>query len=123
MEVVQGADPGHLRLIVWLLSGLLAVMVAIIGFFITFGIGWMRDGFKKLSESFEEMTVAITGLKVTVAEIKTEFESKNPLITDKLRTHSFILQKHESRIKTLETEHNLIHKRNCGKDENYENDK
>jgi hypothetical protein len=66
-----------------------------------------------ITDSFENMTNAITELKVTVASIKTQFDSANPIVTNRLNSHSRILDDHEGRIKVVETEHKLFHRKKC----------
>jgi hypothetical protein len=121
MDITANPDAESLKLIVWLLISVLVIMLSIVGYLLTFGIGAVKTNLAKLAESFMNMTNAITELKVTVAELKTQINSENPVVSKRLDTHSFILTKHEGRIKVLETEHNFIHKRNCGKEESDDN--
>jgi hypothetical protein len=113
MEIQANPDAESLKLIVWLLIAVLSVLVVVVGFLLTFGIAWIKDSLKDFSISFTKMTAAITGLKVTVAEIKTQFDSENPLVSKRLDGHSLILDDHEGRIKVMETEHRLFHKKTC----------
>lgn len=122
MEIQANPDAESLKLIVWLLIAVLVVVLAIVGYLLTFGVGAVKSNLQKLSESFENIIMAITELKVTFASLKTHIDSENPAIIKRLEKHSYILTKHESRIKTLETEHNMIHKRNCGKEYTDEKD-
>lgn len=120
MEIQANPDAESLKLIIWLLVAVLIVLFSIVGYLLTFGIGAVKSNLVKLAESFENVTAAITDLKIAVASLKMQFDSESPVTLKRLDTHSFILTKHEGRIKTLETEHNMIHKRNCGKEENDE---
>ena len=119
MEIQTNPDAESLKLIIWLLIAVLAVLVSAVGFFITFGINWIKDSIERLSTSFDEMVDAMTGLKVTVAEVKTQYDFENPLVTKRLDSHSRILDKHEGCLKTLMTEHRMIHGKciNLEKDE------
>lgn len=120
MEIQANPDAESLKLIIWLLIAVLIVLFAIVGYLLTFGIGAVKSNLVKLAESFENVTAAITDLKIAVASLKMQFDSESPVTIKRLDTHSFILTRHEGRIKALETEHNMIHKRSCGKEENDE---
>lgn len=117
MEIQANPDAESLKLIVWLLIAVLIILFAIVGYLLTFGIGAVKSNLERLTESFGSMITALTDLKITVASLKTQFDSESPVVVKRLDTHSYILTKHEGRIKTLETEHNMIHKRHCGKEE------
>jgi flagellar basal body-associated protein FliL len=113
IEIPTNPDAEALKLIIWLLIAVLIIMLTIVGYLLTFGIGAVKTNLGKLTDSFENMTNAITELKVTVASIKTQFESANPIVTNRLNSHSNILTQHEGRIKFIETEHNLFHRKTC----------
>jgi hypothetical protein len=122
MEVIAtNPDANHLKLIIWLLVGVLGVLTLIIGYFITFGMGSLKSTLETLSTTFSQslkhMSETITELKVAITGLKTQVETEAPHVTKRLDTHSFILTKHEGRLKVLETEHNMIHKVKCIKED------
>jgi hypothetical protein len=117
MDIQANPDAESLKLIIWLLISVLVIMVTIVGYLLTFGISAVKSNLQKLAQSFENVTDAITDLKVTVASLKTQFDTENPVVVKRLNQHSYILTKHESRIKTIESEHNILHNRQCGREE------
>jgi len=104
MEVQVNPGIENLKILLWVMIPLLTVLVS--------GIGTLTVIFlKRQTTAFDKMADAIDNLKTAFATLKAVVDTSNPLVTRRLNIHSSILDKHEGRIKVLETEHRMIHRR------------
>lgn len=101
MAILEGMTMEGLKLLLGIMIVVLGVAVTLIGYFMS-----KRDS--AITRATENLTEAVEQLRLIVNSLRTQYEVFQPTVNERLKNHSVDIKDHESRIKVLETEHELF---------------
>lgn len=91
-----------LRILLALAIVVLGVAIALIGYFMS-----KRDG--AITQATDNLVKAVEQLQIIVNSLQQEYKIRQPIVDERLKSHSNRLDTHNDRISKLETEHKLYH--------------
>lgn len=101
MAILEGMTMEGLKLLLGIMIVVLGVAVTLIGYFMS-----KRDS--AITRATENLTEAVEQLRLIVNSLRTQYEIRQPIVDERLAKHSTEIKDHESRLKVLETEHELF---------------
>ncbi len=99
IEVQANPDYQHLQVILLILIPVLLLSAGIIGYFL-----------KKTGDAINTMALALENIRIDFATLKSKVDTESPSVIQRLDSHSRVIDRHESVLLRLQTEHQMIHK-------------
>jgi hypothetical protein len=91
-----------LKILLFLAIIVLGVAVGLISYFMT-----KRDG--AITQATENLVKAVEQLQIIVNSLQQEYKIRQPIVDERLKSHSERLNLHHDRLGKLETEHKMFH--------------
>lgn len=98
-EVATNPSLENLKVITIFLICVITIAGAIIGYFIN-----------RLIKSFDKLNLTLDGFNTAFVKFETKIDTLMPDIKRRLDSHGRILDRHESVLKTITVQHNMLHK-------------
>jgi len=91
-----------LRILLGLAIVVLGIAVALIGYFMS-----KRDS--AITQATDNLTKAVEQLQIIVNGLQIQYQIRQPIVDERLKSHSEVMSNHESRLQIIETEHEVYH--------------